>query len=141
MHSGQHRPVSSSASERNRPRCWLAAQALAWPSGSARHPSPSRAATTDSLAASTAAWASRMPSPPPCARYSPASGRPGRVLEIGQAEADWAQKEEERRSEIREERWKAVRKEAFVHVAYERDAKRLLAELDTRCLLLPVLLP
>ena len=27
-----------------------------------------------------------------------------RVLEIGEAEADWARKEEERRSEIREER-------------------------------------
>lgn len=55
-----------------------------------------------------------------------------RVLEIGQAEADWARKEEERRSEIREERWKEVKKEALVHVAYERNAKRLLAELDSR---------
>lgn len=55
-----------------------------------------------------------------------------RELEIGQAEADWARKEEERRSEIREERWKEVKKEAFVHVAYERNAKRLLTELDSR---------
>src|ERR1700722_4994018 len=55
-----------------------------------------------------------------------------RVLEIGQAEADWAQKEKERRSEIREERWKEVKKEALVHVAYERNAKRLLTELDSR---------
>jgi hypothetical protein len=54
------------------------------------------------------------------------------VLEIGQAEADWARKEEERRSEIREDRWKEVKKEAFVHVAYERYAKRLLTELDSR---------
>jgi hypothetical protein len=36
------------------------------------------------------------------------------------------------RSEIREERWKEVKKEAFIHVAYERNAKRLLAELDSR---------
>lgn len=55
-----------------------------------------------------------------------------RVLEIGQAEADWARKEEERRSEIREDRCKEVKKEAFVHVAYERNAKRLLTELDSR---------
>ena len=54
------------------------------------------------------------------------------MLEIGEAEADWARKEEERRSEIREERWKEVKKEAFIHVAYERNAKRLLAELDSR---------
>jgi epoxyqueuosine reductase QueG len=54
------------------------------------------------------------------------------VLEIGEAEADWARKEEERRSEIREERWKEVNKEAFIHVAYQRNAKRLLAELDSR---------
>jgi hypothetical protein len=55
-----------------------------------------------------------------------------RVLEIGLAEADWARKEEERRSEIREDRWKEVKKEAFVHVADERNAKRLLTELDSR---------
>jgi hypothetical protein len=55
-----------------------------------------------------------------------------RVLEIGEAEADWARKEEERRSVIREERWKEVKKDAFVHVAYERNATRLLAELDSR---------
>src|SRR5207247_8787091 len=44
--------------------------AAAWPSGWGRHPSPSPAATTDSSAANTAAWASRTPSPPPCARAS-----------------------------------------------------------------------
>jgi hypothetical protein len=55
-----------------------------------------------------------------------------RVLEIGEAEAEWARKEEERRPEIREDRWKEVKKEAFVHMAYERNAKRLLAELDSR---------
>jgi hypothetical protein len=55
-----------------------------------------------------------------------------RLLEIDKAEADWAQQEEERRSEIREERWKEVKKQAFARVAYERNAKRLLAELDSR---------
>jgi hypothetical protein len=55
-----------------------------------------------------------------------------RVLEIGQAESDWARQEEERRSEIREDRWKEVKKGAFVHLAYERNAKRLLTELDSR---------
>jgi hypothetical protein len=55
-----------------------------------------------------------------------------RVLEIAEAEADWARKEEERRSDIREERWKEVKKEAFIHVAYERNVKRLLAELESR---------
>ena len=54
------------------------------------------------------------------------------VLEIGKAEAEWTRKEEERRSDIREDRWKELKKEAFVHVAYERNAKRLLAELDSR---------
>jgi hypothetical protein len=55
-----------------------------------------------------------------------------RVLEIGKAEAEWARKEEERRADIREERWEEVKKEAFVRVAYERNAARLLAELDSR---------
>jgi hypothetical protein len=32
-----------------------------------------------------------------------------RLLEIDKAEAGWARQEEERRSEIREERWKEVR--------------------------------
>jgi len=54
------------------------------------------------------------------------------VLEIGKAEAKWTRKEEERRSDIREDRWKEAKREAFVHVAYERNAKRLLAELDSR---------
>lgn len=53
-------------------------------------------------------------------------------LEIDKAEADWARQEEERRSEIREERWKEVKKEAFVRVAYERNARRLLSELKSR---------
>lgn len=55
-----------------------------------------------------------------------------RLLEIDKAEAGWARQEEERRSEIREERWKEVKKEAFVRVAYERTSERLLAELDSR---------
>jgi len=54
------------------------------------------------------------------------------VLEIGKAEAEWARKEEERRSDIRKERWEEVRKEAFVRVAYERNAERLRAQLDSR---------
>jgi hypothetical protein len=40
--------------------------------------------------------------------------------------------EEERRADIRKERWEEVKKEAFVRVAYERNAERLLAELDSR---------
>ena len=53
-----------------------------------------------------------------------------RVLEIGKAEAEWARKEEERRADIRKDRWEEVRKEAFVRVAYERNAERLRSELD-----------
>jgi hypothetical protein len=55
-----------------------------------------------------------------------------RLLEIDEAEAEWARKEEERRADIRKERWEEVKKEAFVRVAYERNAERLLAELDSR---------
>ncbi|HEV3380689.1 MAG TPA: hypothetical protein VG142_06885 [Trebonia sp.] len=55
-----------------------------------------------------------------------------RVLEIDKAEAEWARKEEERRADIRKERWEEVRKEAFVRVAYERNAARLRGELDSR---------
>jgi hypothetical protein len=54
------------------------------------------------------------------------------VLEIGKTEAEWARKEEERRAGIRKERWEEVRKEAFVRVAYERNAERLRSELDSR---------
>jgi hypothetical protein len=38
----------------------------------------------------------------------------------------------QRRADIRKERWEEVKKEAFVRVAYERNAERLLAELDSR---------
>lgn len=55
-----------------------------------------------------------------------------RVLEIGKAEAEWARKEEERRADIRKDRWEEVRKEAFVRVAYERHAERLRSGLDRR---------
>jgi hypothetical protein len=55
-----------------------------------------------------------------------------RALEIGKAEAEWARKEEERRSDIRKERWEEVKKEAFVRVAYERNPDRLRSELDRR---------
>jgi len=37
-----------------------------------------------------------------------------------------------RRADIRRERWEEVKKEAFVRVAYERNAERLLAELESR---------
>jgi hypothetical protein len=39
-----------------------------------------------------------------------------RLLEIDKAEAEWARKEEERRADIRKERWEAVKKEAFVRI-------------------------
>ncbi|MGH3170201.1 MAG: 2OG-Fe(II) oxygenase, partial [Trebonia sp.] len=55
-----------------------------------------------------------------------------RVLEIGKAGAEWERKEEECRADIRKERWEEVRKEAFIRVAYERNAERLRAELDSR---------
>lgn len=55
-----------------------------------------------------------------------------RVLEIGKAEAEWERTEEERRADIRKERWEEVRKDAFVRVAYERNAERLRAELNSR---------
>lgn len=55
-----------------------------------------------------------------------------RVLGIGKAEAEWAQKEEERRADIRKERWEEVKKEVFVRVVYEHNAERLRAELDSR---------
>lgn len=55
-----------------------------------------------------------------------------RMLEIDKAEAEWARKEEERRADIRKERWEEVKKEAFARVAHERNAERLLAELDSR---------
>ena len=37
-----------------------------------------------------------------------------RLLEIDKAEAEWARKEEERRADIRKERWEEVKKDAFV---------------------------
>ena len=55
-----------------------------------------------------------------------------RVLEIGKAEAERTREEEERRADIRKDRWEEVRKAAFVRVAYERNAERLRAELGSR---------
>ena len=55
-----------------------------------------------------------------------------RVIEISKAEADWAQKEEGRRADIRKERWEEVKNEAFARVTHERNAERVLAELDRR---------
>jgi hypothetical protein len=55
-----------------------------------------------------------------------------RVLEINKAEDEWARKEEERRAVIRKERWGEVKKEAFIHVAYQRNAERLRDDLTHR---------
>ncbi len=55
-----------------------------------------------------------------------------RVLEVAEAEAEWARKEEERRAAIRQDRWEEVKREAFVHVAYQRNAERLVADLARR---------
>jgi hypothetical protein len=55
-----------------------------------------------------------------------------RDLQISEAEAQWARKEEERRNGIRQARWEEVKKEAFTKVAYERNAQRLGEELARR---------
>jgi hypothetical protein len=55
-----------------------------------------------------------------------------RTLEIGEAEAEWARKEEERRVGIREVRWQEVKKEAFAKLTYERNAERLRDQLARR---------
>jgi hypothetical protein len=52
-----------------------------------------------------------------------------RLLEAGEAEAEWARKENERRAAIRQDRWAEVKGEAFVRVAYQRNADRLVADL------------
>jgi hypothetical protein len=54
------------------------------------------------------------------------------VLEAGEAETEWARREEERRAVIRQDRWAEVKGEAFVHVAYQRNADRLVADLARR---------
>ena len=53
-----------------------------------------------------------------------------RTLEIAEAEAEWAHKEEERRAEIRKVRWEEVKQEAFVMVAYDRNATQLRDQID-----------
>lgn len=55
-----------------------------------------------------------------------------RLLEIDKAEAEWSQKEEEPRADIRKERWEEVKKGGFVRVGYERNVERLPAELGSR---------
>jgi len=55
-----------------------------------------------------------------------------RVLEAGQAEAEWAREKRKSAADNRQERWEEVKKEAFVRAAHERNAKRLLAELASR---------
>jgi hypothetical protein len=55
-----------------------------------------------------------------------------RVLEVAEAEAEWALKEEERRAAVRQDRWEEVKREASVHVAYQRNADRLVADLARR---------
>jgi hypothetical protein len=54
------------------------------------------------------------------------------VLEVGEAEAEWARKEEEPRAATRQDRWEEVKREAFVHVAYQRNVDRLVADLARR---------
>lgn len=53
-----------------------------------------------------------------------------RTLEIAEADAEWALKEEERRAEIRKIRWEEVKQEAFVMVAYDRNAAQLRDQID-----------
>lgn len=48
-----------------------------------------------------------------------------RALEAGEAEAQWARQEEQRRDGIRKTRWGEVKKEAFTKLAYERNAELL----------------
>lgn len=55
-----------------------------------------------------------------------------RTLETSEAEAQWAGKEEERRSGIRQARWEEVKQEAFTKLGYERNAQRLRDELGRR---------
>lgn len=53
-----------------------------------------------------------------------------RTLEIAEAEAEWTHKEEERRAEIRKVRWEEVKQEAFVMVAYDRNAAQLCDQIE-----------
>lgn len=55
-----------------------------------------------------------------------------RTLEIAEAEAEWTHKEEGRRAEIRKVRWEEVKQEAFVMVAYDRNATQLRDQIDRR---------
>ncbi|MFV8316249.1 hypothetical protein [Mycobacterium sp. 23] len=55
-----------------------------------------------------------------------------RALEIAEAESEWSRKEEQRRHAIREVRWEEAKKEAFVKVAYDRNAAQLGEQLDRR---------
>jgi hypothetical protein len=55
-----------------------------------------------------------------------------RRLEIAEAEAQWARKEETRRGDIRKVRWEEVKKDAFAKLTYERNAERLRDELARR---------
>src|SRR5277367_5213378 len=101
-------------------------------------PLPTATARADSSRHGTAMIVSRRTSTPESSTKNqdgtPGSG-PAIPVEAAQTcppslrswptQVGWARKEEERRSVIREDRWKEVKKEAFVHVAYERNAKRL----------------
>lgn len=53
-----------------------------------------------------------------------------RTLEIAEAEDVWARKEEKRRAEIRAVRWEEVKAEAFVKVAYDRNAAQLREQVE-----------
>jgi hypothetical protein len=55
-----------------------------------------------------------------------------RTLETGEAEAQWARTQEQRRAGIRQARWEEVRQEAFTKLAYERNTQQLHDELARR---------
>lgn len=55
-----------------------------------------------------------------------------RTLEIAEAEAKWSRKEEERRAEIREVRWKEVKQEALTKLTYQRNTELLGDQLERR---------
>ena len=55
-----------------------------------------------------------------------------RKLEIAEAEADWSGQEADRRSQIREIRWKEIEQEAFTKLTYQRNTEQLHDQLKRR---------
>jgi hypothetical protein len=55
-----------------------------------------------------------------------------RALETSEAQAQWAQKEEQRREGVRKARWEEVKKAAFTNLTYERNTQRLRDQLARR---------